>query len=63
MNLEYALALTIVILMLICASLIVQLARAEKKSEEWRQMYFKTRNEAQELFDQNLELKARSNKS
>lgn len=63
MTLEYTLLLTIAILMLVCGSLIVQLVRAEKKSKEWRRLYFETRSEAQDLFDENLELWERSNKS
>lgn len=55
---DYWLLITVILLMLMCWNLISQLVRSEKQSENWRQQYFKTRNEAQELFEQNIELRA-----
>ncbi len=56
-NVDYILLVMIVLLMLMCWSFIRQLVSAEKQAENWRQQYFKTRNEAQELFEQNIELR------
>jgi hypothetical protein len=57
---DYCLLLTVILLMLICWSLIRQLVRSEKSAQSWRDMYFNTRNEAQELFEENIELRASS---
>lgn len=53
----------LIVLAISGASLAKQAYCAKKDAKEWRKLYFKTRDEAQELFDENLELTHRSNKS